>query len=193
MDARMSDTPRAGRRSRVPTIRSRRVGSSLIELVITLGLISVFMAIGVSTVRLLMLTERSNADDLQARRELLRLHRDLRRDARDYQLSVVEVQDANGTWQMECRRPDGELVVVYAVDPHRVERREVGLGRPEIRELFRFNPPAAVRIRPGPEELEWTVSPGWRHASSSRHDDSSSGLVWKLPVSILSNLKSDRS
>lgn len=193
MRRRLSDRRSYRRRCCRLTQRSARVGSSLIELVITLGVITVFMAIGVSTVRLLMLTERSNTDDLQARREVLRLHRDLRRDARDYELTLVEEQPAGATWQMECRSPDGELVVVYAVDPHRVERREVRQGQPVARELFQFELPAAVRIEAGVDELEWTVSPGWRHASSSRHMDSSPPLVWKLPVSPLSSSKSNRS
>jgi hypothetical protein len=128
----------------------RRRGSSLIELTVTVGLLSVVMPLVIKTMALLMRTERSGQKAVVASGSLTRLANRFRRDvhAADKAELVAAAAPNTGSF-LRLTHPDG-TIVEYRPGADGLKLAILRGGKPTGRETYRLRGATRFELTDGP-------------------------------------------
>ena len=115
--------------------RSTRVGSTLIEVAISLPLFTALLVLAISGVHQVMQVSRLAKDRGQAAYGLARLEQSLRSDVHQAESALVDQDEKSGLLSLKLSLPD-ENHIVYRVRSTRIDREHVDESGKKISDSF---------------------------------------------------------
>ena len=189
MNARVSD--RGVQRKFMHSQRSLK-GTTLVELLIGIILISGMFGIGIASIRSLMLVESAAASKSRSVGNILNLEYQLRADLRDADASVVDDPDM---YELRMTNRDGTHGPTWTFRSDRIMRTQppVAEGRRSTVETFRIQTPVSCVTSLAAEEFTITLDLGTQQFAEGQRLDQGVQLRWKFPVSVIPAAGSVRS
>lgn len=160
-----------------------RRGSSLLELVVTMGLVTAMAGVAVSALHSVFSLEKMVSGSSTDRQVFLKLGRMLREDVRGASAVDWKAEERQITMDMADSR------VVYRVDDRGIYRNEIVAGQLARNELFRIPGDVQLEIEVDPDRQEVTGRLERRKATSDQQMPAGTGreLVheWHVPIGRL--------
>ena len=164
--------------------QGNRFGTTLVELLIGIILISGMFGIAVASIRNLMLVESDAASRSRAVGNLLDLEFQLRADIRAADVAVVN--DPN-RYELRVTNRDGSKGPTWTFLSDRIVRTQIAADENsrDFVETFRLQAPVSCVTSLQGEQFVITVDLGTQQYTAGPRQDQGVQLRWKIPVSVI--------
>lgn len=128
-----------------PTALQPRCGTSLIEVVVVMGIASAMLGLAVTTIHLLMRSEHNATKMVWYGTSLARFSRVLRHDVHAATAAQIRPPANDNAARLELTLPE-EVVVTLTIEDNRIKRVETAAGNVRHRDTFHFPPASRIRF-----------------------------------------------
>ena len=124
------------------TLQGRRIGSSLIEMMMTITVLTIMLGMCAGLIRVMLKLDQAGRVAMDTANDQVRLARDWRDEAHRSTSAIPRAIQAD---HLTLDLPDDETVV-YTIRPHDVLRELRKGDKTRLREVYRTPPKASVRF-----------------------------------------------